>query len=281
MANPTVPGPLHGGFFGGAFPSPPDNRDHLFGVAAMAQLPTAVISLPELMPPCTDQDHTNACTAHTITKIRTALARKWHLSQGQDLNQFTHEVFSELWEYFWTRKEEDTPDTQFPKDAGAHMRQMCDAMLRHGAVLEGDLPWNPQTASEDVKRDLSNLTPPSARFFGISGFQRVGGPGMDTVGSIVAALQANNPVAAGFAIFRSFFTGQSGHSPLPDPQGGDQRLGGHAVPIYAFIPDVDAPGGGWFKWRGSWGPQFGDNGDGYLSVSYIASEHLWDAWTIS
>jgi hypothetical protein len=197
------------------------------------------------------------------------------------LSQFTHEVFSELWEYFWTREEEDDPATTFPNDAGAHMRQMCHAMLAHGAVLEGDLPWNPETAADDVRRDLSNLVPPSAKFFGISGFQRVGGPGMDTVGSIIAALRANNPVAVGFAIYTSFTTGQSGHSPMPNPQAGDQARGGHAVPIYAFIPDAGAPGGGWFKWRGSWGPGYGDGGDGYLSVSYLSSEYLWDAWTIS
>jgi hypothetical protein len=275
MAHPTTPGPLVPGFFGGALPSPDDDRDHLFGVAALAQLPTTEIRLDDLLPACTDQDHTNACAAHTATKLRTALARKWHLSQGHNLGDFEHELFSDRYQYFWTRVLMGT----FPADSGSYMREMCKAMHQHGAVLDQELPWDPATAQQAIAEDLTDRRFESARFFGISGYQRVGFAGMDMVGSLVAALRARNPVALGFEVFPSFFEGQSGHSPMPRP--GEQSLGGHAVPVYAFIPDGGAPGGGWFQWRGSWGPGFGDHGDGYLSVSYVASSHTWEAWTLS
>src|SRR5581483_10660730 len=106
----------------------------------------------------------------------------------------------------------------FPEDSGSDMRDMCDSMRQNGAVLESDVGWNPDTAPQDIAEDLSGLNPPSAPFYHISGYQRVGGAGLGLVASIIGALQANNPVAVGLQLYPSFSAAQGdGRIPLPQP----------------------------------------------------------------
>lgn len=264
MAVGKTHGELADGFYGGLKPSPADDRDHLFGVARPRAF--GPIDLADLAPDPTDQEQTSSCTAHCATKLRAALTNKWTRDNGQPGGQ----VYSELFEYWYTRVEDGDQN----QDAGASMRSMCDAMLQHGALPADGWPWDAGAILQPPPGDLD-----TGRAEGISGYARVGsGRGMDLNGSIQAVLASGYPVALAINVYDNFFS-LDGSGLSPSPVRGSRLLGGHAIPVFRWRPD-GSPGGGRYGWRPSWA-NFGD-GDGWAWISAaFVTRYTPECWYVA
>lgn len=94
-----------------------------------------------------------------------------------------------------------------------------------------------------------------------------------------AALQAGHPVATGIWWLEKFETVTVDHVPLlkeyprkdntnSDPSK-NPMFDGHSIDLVGYHEGKAFPGGGYFIFRNSFGPGFGDDGYGYVSFRYI------------
>ncbi len=94
---------------------------------------------------------------------------------------------------------------------------------------------------------------------------------LTTIDEIKLAL-TRNPVPVGILCFREiFYVGNNGI--VPFPKNPYRPLGGHAVCLVGYSDKTQM-----FKFKNSWGPNWGENGYGYISYDY-ARNFLLDAWT--
>ncbi len=94
-------------------------------------------------------------------------------------------------------------------------------------------------------------------------------------------------VAVGVPVFleswSSFITEQYGK--VIDPLPGATFLGGHGIILVGYRDDVDAPEGGYFEFRNSWGPGWAPRardtpaGYGIISYNYILN-HVWETMAV-
>jgi len=80
-------------------------------------------------------------------------------------------------------------------------------------------------------------------------------------------------IQVAFETFRSIFDADDGRVPFPQP--GEDKIGDHAVALTGNWKDS----GGWLHFINSWGPDWGDQGAGFLSRKYL-DQFLIDAWLI-
>lgn len=94
-----------------------------------------------------------------------------------------------------------------------------------------------------------------------------------------AALKAGRPVATGIWWLEEFKTVTIDHVPLlkeyprkdnnkSDPSK-NPMFDGHSIDLVGFHEGKEFPGGGYFIFRNSFGPGFGDDGYGFVSFKYI------------
>lgn len=93
------------------------------------------------------------------------------------------------------------------------------------------------------------------------------------------ALKAGLPVATGIWWLQNFETVATGNVPLlKEYPRGDNRnsdpsknpmFDGHSIDLVGFHESNEFPGGGYFIFRNSFGPKFGDEGYGFVSFQYI------------
>jgi Papain family cysteine protease len=61
----------------------------------------------------------------------------------------------------------------------------------------------------------------------------------------------------------------------------DQVVDGHSIALVGYEDDAGKPGGGIFRIRNSWGPQWGNEGYGIISYAYVRAylnDALWLQW---
>ena len=88
------------------------------------------------------------------------------------------------------------------------------------------------------------------------------------------SLLINGPFVAGVKVYKSWFTEKvkrSGFVPIPKPK--EDLVGGHAICIVGY-DDQSAI----FKFKNSWGANWGSDGYGYLPYEYI-EKYCSDAWS--
>jgi hypothetical protein len=91
--------------------------------------------------------------------------------------------------------------------------------------------------------------------------------------SVKRALAKGHPVACGLR-WPNKLTGPSILS--ENPPGGVSD--GHSIAFVGYTDDTAAPGGGTFRFRNSFGPNWGDHGYGLMSYAYVrkyANDALW------
>lgn len=84
------------------------------------------------------------------------------------------------------------------------------------------------------------------------------------------SLSLNGPFLAGVEVFSVWFR-SNGRIPLPSP--GETSLGGHAICIMGYSRSEK-----FFKFKNSWGSDWGDGGYGYLPYEYL-EQYCLDAWS--
>lgn len=165
--------------------------------------------------------------------------------------------------YYFARK--DAGDNSH-SDTGATVRNAIRVLQKRGAVAEEAWPYQAQTVLRDPPpRTLT------AKHYRI----RVSAP-LHGVRQIRAALQQYGPIVTGITVYESFESRSTARTGVvPDPKPNEQVLGGHAICLVGY-DDASRR----FKFKNSWGANWGDHGYGYLSYNYVKKLSS-DAWAIS
>lgn len=98
-----------------------------------------------------------------------------------------------------------------------------------------------------------------------------------TQNDICGCLSEGYPVVCGFVVYESFESDEVARTGIvPMPQRHEQQQGGHAVYIIGY--DL---ANRQYRFRNSWGTDWGDEGDFYMPFDYVHSADLFsDFWTI-
>jgi C1A family cysteine protease len=93
---------------------------------------------------------------------------------------------------------------------------------------------------------------------------------------VVKALKSNHPVLAGVMLDDTFNNDHNGYIPTPILKK-FEATEGHAFTIVGYGPyNQNNPRQNYFKFINSWGPNWGDNGFGYLEEGYLSNVNIFD-----
>ncbi len=219
-----------------------------------AALPEAV-SLLRFAPNRLNQGQQGSCvawsSAYASQTILTAAAT------GQDPNQI---AFSPSYLYNQIKLE---------GCEGSYIEHAMESMSTNGGVPLREYPYNDQDCarepgSGDIQKGRQNL---------IHGFTRItDGDNINEISirGIKEHLAKNAPVAIGMMVGQSFMQDMMGQE-LWTPQGMDESgvgMGGHAMSVIGYD---DRKFGGAFQLMNSWGPEWGQNGIGWVKYSDFKS----------
>ncbi|MGQ9927608.1 MAG: C1 family peptidase [Chloroflexaceae bacterium] len=225
-------------------------------VAAFAA-PTALperVDPPAHLPPPGNQGVRNSCVAFTLVALFQA--------RSGDPTDLSEQFL------YWACKERDGIRGDVGTDPLVGVRVLQDL----GICTEATWPYRP--APSDPIRPGHERPPAQAfdeaRLRRVTAFRKLPAKG---VLQIKEALAQGYPVLIGLYIWEHWNGSWQGRTlgrvrfPLP----GEARRGGHAMAVLGYRDDADAPGGGYFIARNSWGVDWGaDNldGPGYAHVPY-------------
>jgi len=238
-------------------PDTPDMRDMMSAVPvrAVSKLPASVdLSTLKSMPPVYDQGQLGSCTGN-------AIAGGFEFDLGkQKLPVFQP---SRLAIYYDERVIERTTR----EDAGAEIRDGMKVIAKTGAARETLWPY---TVSKFA------VKPPKAYYEAAKAhtcvaYKRV----PQSEGAIKSVLASGLPIVFGITVYDSFESdavAESGTVPMPKKT--EKSLGGHAILMVGYTKTR-------FKFRNSWGSDWGKKGYATLPLDYVLDSDLAsDFWTI-
>lgn len=247
-------------------PSPADARDFIITMAPplkQAGAPKAA-QVVDLAPDCTsikNQGNIGACTAFSGVGSMEFLQKKYNAAKEDD-------IFSERFLYYATRvNTELQPATE---DSGAYLRDVIKTVAKYGICKELTFPYTDDYSTPPPKNAYDEAVKFQALCYG-----RFDGT-TDSKATILQAMKSNLekgfPILIGFTCYETLYnTGSDGMVPLP----GGQVIGGHAVLLVGYDEAKQA-----FKFKNSWGADWGVNGYGYLPYQYYLSGNMSDCWSI-
>lgn len=172
-------------------------------------------------------------------------------------------------------------------DTGAFIRTMLGALANYGVCPE---QYWPTIRKDESTGEWNNnphpLSLPMAYNYRIKEHVRLDTqntmPG-EVLNRIRATISVDeNPVVFGFTCFQSLMeqnTAISGDIPFRYREGAP--IGGHCVLIVGYNDEYNIGSStGAFKIKNSWGPNWGQNGFGYLPYDYLLTGNAADFWTI-
>lgn len=151
-------------------------------------------------------------------------------------------------------------------DSGCYIRDAMKALAKYGVATETIWPY----VSANLSRAPSKTARRDAERRQIVEYVRC-----DGLRQIKESLAAGFPVVGGFDVFDSMFSrevGRTGVVPLPLP--GEDSIGGHAILLIGNDDPTE-----FFKFKNSWGPNWGDRGFGYLPYAYVERGLADDFWS--
>jgi C1A family cysteine protease len=262
----------------GWLPDIPDHRDKLlygFGVEAVPGVNTAPALLPPAIdltnraewPAVYDQGLLGSCVANALAAAIEYEQIKRLTADGQYAkNKFMRGKMrftpSRLFTYYGAREYINL--TQ--EDSGCYIRDAVKVAYNLGAPRETG--WKYDETKFDVRPPKRTYN--SAPFHKITSYRA-----LETVNEVKRALAEDFPVIIGISVFNSFFWGSGGDIQMPTYD--DTLLGGHAILLVGYDDATQ-----YFKFRNSWGEEWGNNGYGRLPYSYVGYRNLSDDfWVIT
>jgi C1A family cysteine protease len=245
---------------------PADHRDYIFSASPLqAGISESSLSLPRNvsyrseMTGVRDQGNLGSCVGfattamkewqETVEQAKEVAAGKKDIRKGKEYN------LSEAWIY-WNCKKIDP----WPNEEGTSIRYAMKVLQRIGVPCENAWPYS--DVDYGKPESWASLV---ARWSIIGSYWRV-----NDLQELKTAL-TTGPVVIGIPCFLEiFFADSSGY--IPYPMNPDVIYGGHAICIVGY-DDVKQQ----VMFKNSWGPDWGNNGYGFLPYRYI-NDFLWDAW---
>ena len=232
----------------GCLKDPTDSRD----ISMRLILPTitapAIVDYTEEMSPVRNQGEEGTCVAFASVVGVKEYHEKKELGHLIELSpRYLYQLCKQL--------------DGIPNQEGTYPRIAMKALAEKGVCPEECWPYQPyQTDSPCAGADGKALP------FRIRTYARLSG-----IEEMERSLSVNGPFMAGVEVFSSWFEAGRGRIPLPDPD--ETSMGGHAICIMGYSRE-----GSYFKFKNSWGIDWGDSGYGYLPYEYM-NRHCLDAWS--
>lgn len=148
-----------------------------------------------------------------------------------------------------------------PREEGTYPRTAMKVLAQTGVCREECWPYRPYQKDRPCAEAESQ-----AASFRIRTYARLSG-----IPEMERSLSVNGPFLAGVEVFASWFEARGGRIPLPDNQA--IPIGGHAICLTGYDRS-----GQLFKFKNSWGTDWGDRGYGYLPYEYMR-RYCLDAWS--
>ena len=151
-----------------------------------------------------------------------------------------------------------------PEEEGTYPRVAMKMLLNYGTPPESYWPYRPhQTDKPKTGADKAAVK------YKVKAYAR-----LKTVTEMKRSLIINGPYLAGVDVYESWFTDKASKTGvIPMPKSSDQYQGGHAICIVGYDDTKKL-----FKFKNSWGDNWGDDGYGYLTYDYM-KKYCVDAWS--
>ena len=261
-------------------------------------LPSSV-DLRQWFSPIEDQGQLGSCTANAAVGIIEYFENRAHDKYFNGSRLFVYKVTRNLMR--WTG------------NTGAYLRNTMGAIALCGVPAESYWPYTdwPFTGlsepydEQEISRRLASGTPdfdrePPAFVYAMASAYKAltyfchdpagaNIPRSDALASVKKWLAAGHPSMFGFEIFPSFPRGWNapgGEIPFPGPEGAADS--GHAIVVVGYDDEKKIKNNqfgtettGALLIRNSWGPNWGDNGYGWLPYQYVLNNLATDFWTLS
>lgn len=245
----------------GWLPDLPDQRDHLYSVAAeyLQALPPQVdLRNSYQFPAPYDQGKLGSCTANAIAAAL----------QVDEIKQAETSPFepSRLFIYYNERAIEHTAST----DSGARIRDGIKSVAKTGYCPEAIWPYD----IANFAQRPDDTCYQEAHLYHALAYKRV----LQSLSQMKGCLAAGDPFVAGFSVYDSIRNPDvTKTGAIPLPQQGESLLGGHAILIIGYDDTSQV-----FILRNSWGETWGDGGYGTLPYAYLSSSNLAsDFWVVA
>ena len=242
----------------GCLKAPVDHRDFRLRAPRRLYFPESINYLEE-MTPVEDQGQEGSCVGFACGAMK-----EW-----QEQKDWDREIdLSSRFIYEEARKIDTFPDTE----DGTDIRSAMKILLNNGVCTEQCWPYipgNPGNPCEEAEADAAKYK--IKTFAAINGIQ-----------DMKSALVNNGPFVIGVVVFDSWFqpvVKETGEIPLPTPEEINKlredpsAFGGHAICIIGYDDQTQH-----FKFKNSWGKNWGSNGYGTIPYDYL-KDYGWDAWT--
>ena len=235
----------------GCFKDPLDHRDIPMGLVLPAVPIPVSFDFTKLMSPVRNQGSEGTCVAFaSVTGVK----------EFQDKKEY-HKLIklSPRFLYNFCKKFDG-----IPFEDGTYPRIAMKVLLNYGVCHESFWPYVAQKKSRPrFGADKDALK------FKIKAYARI-----KSQLEMKRSLLVNGPFVAGVEVFESWFTKkvQNGGIILM-PKRKDNSVGGHAICIVGYDDKLKI-----FKFKNSWGANWGNDGYGYLSYLYMKM-YCGDAWS--
>jgi len=212
--------------------------------------------------PIRDQGKLGSCTSFAAVALIEHIAKRFQKTSD----------WSELYVYYNTRVKVLHWDPN--EDTGAYVSSTMKALSQYGDSGETDWPYD--TTKFSCEPPTTAYTRGAINQVTKTAFLPV------SVDAFRTAINAGNPVDIGFVCYSNLYDANK-TGKVPMPKEGSYIIGGHSVTIVGYDDNSRE-----FKFKNSWGADWGDKGYGYLPYDYVSgytiddshSRLVDDAWTI-
>ena len=227
----------------------------------LRDIPMGLVLPPIPLPPKIDY-------TSTMTPVRNqgdegtcvAFASVIGVKEYQDTKEYKNMIeLSPRYTYSLCKKYDGSPEEE-----GTYPRVAMKMLLKYGTPPESYWPYRPhQTDKPKPEADTAALK------YRVRAYAR-----LKTIPEMKRSLIINGPYLAGVDVYESWFTKKASKTGLiPMPKKSDQYQGGHAICIVGYDDTKKL-----FKFKNSWGDDWGDGGYGYLTYDYM-KQYCLDAWS--
>jgi len=220
-----------------------------------------VIDYSNEMTPVKNQKRLGSCVGFAITAMKEWQEQKEHNRELKEGKKYKRKEkyynFSEMWAYY--KSKEIDP---WPNEEGTSIRCAMKQLSKHGIPPEKAWPYN-----DRIKGKPKSWSKMIAKW-GLGGrYFRI-----NNVNELINSLYKYGPIVIGILCFREIFNPKKGV--VPYPKNPHEIFGGHAICITSYNKKQKL-----FKFKNSWGINWGNKGYGYLSYRYI-NDFMIDAWVM-